>query len=104
MTSYLLQQFNRLESDPDHKNSIQLRGSKGGQTNWMQITDEQQQQILAILENGDKSNAANPTKQALVERVVECIEEDILIDDYEAIDALLLQLPEPALNAYINEE
>jgi hypothetical protein len=56
-------------------------------------------QIISILGCGLR----NEDKKALAEQTIMRIKQDIINNEYEAIKALIMQLPEAALKTYTSE-
>ncbi len=53
--TYVKNQLSQLQNDDDNKAAIQLRGGKGGKTKWLSITDEQLEDIKAVMINGENA-------------------------------------------------
>ena len=63
MTSnYVENQLSQLQNDDDNKAAIQLRGSEGGKTKWLSITNEQLEDIKSVLMNNKHELSSRVTK------------------------------------------
>ena len=51
MTTYILNQLEKVKYSDDYKSRIKIVGGGDGETNWLSITDEQLEAIKQILLN-----------------------------------------------------